>query len=163
MHSFSAIATVDKLTAYQLREAAHDLRNAALVVYYAGHAKGALVARKTGAVCAVGAIQLATKDKLLADEVYHGAPVYWHSVVSPASLVSGELWNRAEGAILVLAANVPTDLCADCTSLYDGDPWQTVTHYNDFHCRSGTILYRLLREAAEQADALSHRRALQVA
>lgn len=149
--------TVGKLTADQLRAAANDLRNAALVVYYAGHGRGAMTNRKTGTVCALGAIELATARRLITSRFNYGR-IYWLANVEGADHPGTEAWNRANAATLVLAENIPTHLCVDCVQLHDGEPWRQVTHYNDTHCQSGSVLYRMLRQAAEQADEWADQR-----
>lgn len=150
--------TWEKLTEHQLATAAADLRNAALVLKHAGHYQGALVSQCTGAVCQIGAIDLATYRKLVGPEIPKG----WEAITGkrrfwPDYVVTDQEHNlyRGENAIGCLAATVPTGLCALCE--YDGDavddePWKVVSHYNDMHCVSASLAINVMRMAADKAD-----------
>lgn len=154
--------TYGGLTVAQLAQAAKDLRNAALVVQHAGYYKGSLVDVNTGMVCVVGAIELATYKRLEHrkfpgphGDAYYGTP--------QRQYIDGGAY-RAEAAIIALADFVPTGLCFDCTEhepcrchsapceAQPREPWEIVTHYNDQHCRSGTMAYNVLNLAADETE-----------
>lgn len=144
------------LTIGQLAQAAHDLRNAALVVEHAGHTTGAL-ADTDGRVCMAGAIDLATYRRL--DSRGGG-----HFMAPHRERYTDAECYRAEAAIRAAAEFVPTDLCPLCDDesracprpdtcgCQPREPWEIVTHYNDQHC-TGVVAANVLRLAAEQAEA----------
>lgn len=138
--------TIDKLTPSQLAGAAADLRNAALVVKHAGHFQGALVDRHSGAVCAVGGIELATYKRLV--EPIRGV---WGTFVNPgtASGPSDRDLYRCDNAVIVLAAMIPDELCDLCN--YPKEPWEKVTHWNDNHCVSPELAQNMMNLAADDA------------
>lgn len=158
------------LTEYQLATAAHDLRNAALVIKHAGHYQGALCDPAKGSVCAVGAIDLATYRTLNTAL----PPAFAEAGIRPKqgffyNLGYTETWgeaghNRAESAIVCLAEFIPPELCdecpehmhCECQSPYcdaHSEPWKIVTHYNDTHCVNDDLAINMMRLAADKAEA----------
>jgi hypothetical protein len=159
--------TWDKLTAEQLDGAAHDLRNAALVIKHSGHFKGALCDENTGQVCIVGAIDLATYRRMVNPNATGG----YYALPQAEHIESGTY--RAENAIIVMASFIPTTLCDDCDDdkynakckcdlpLCTGEPrepWEMVTHYNDNHCIGGSHAYNMLLLAGESARLLAEQK-----
>lgn len=156
----------EDLTAGQLITAAWDLHNAALVVKHAAYFKGSLVDRETGAVCMVGAIELATYKELAhypGDQAGY-APT-WFANIQHTYVESGTL--RAECAITVLADFVPNGLCVHCDDeliaqhcdcfphcAEPREAWEIATHYNDRHCQGGTMAVNVLNLAADHAEEL---------
>lgn len=144
--------TTTRLTVEQLEEAAADLRNAALVVSHAGHAKHSLVDFITGGVCAAGAVEVATFKKLVSDFTDVTSTCYIAVDVGP--------WQdapryRAEACYAVLGQFLPDDLCDDCAPGTFVESWEVVTHYNDMHCTGGKMLVNVLVMAAEHAEKLA--------
>lgn len=149
--------TWEKLTAAQLIGAAHDLRNAAMVIKHVGHYKGALVNDKDGRVCAVGAIEIATYKTYYATHPnLPDAFFYATGWDDPGA-------QRSEAAIISLAAMIPTGLCRECDpdrkcacgcgNDYEFEPFAVVTHYNDEHCLGGTYAMNMMQLAADNAEA----------
>lgn len=152
--------TLDRLTTFQLDTAAHDLRNAALVVKHAGHFKNAAMDPSTGRVCAAGAIDLATYRRM----------GYLGHVKVYAFIEDYGDNHRAENAYEVLADFLPEALCDKCDlelkcKKHPGEdcksaitPWEKVTHYNDTHCIGGDLLINMMNCAADRAVTLAAER-----
>lgn len=161
---------LDDLTPAQLEQGAADLRNAAYVVDTLGHTKGLMLDYETGAVCATGAIDVATDKRRLTSRtrlrpLSDGSNTYF------ALVFQGDTANprREYIAYTLLADFLPTELCSDCDynavcncpgSHYphakpDVSTWKRVVHYNDAHCTSGELLSNMLVIAAERAEMLA--------
>jgi hypothetical protein len=143
--------TIDKLTPSQLVGAAADLRNAALVIKHAGHFQGALVDRHTGAVCAVGGVELATYKRLV--QPIKG--VWGTFVINDGGWdrLSDRDTYRCDNAIIVLADMIPNELCDLCAA--DREPWEKVTHWNDNHCVTPELAQNVMGLAADAAMRLA--------
>lgn len=151
---------IDALTCAQLEGAAADLRNAALVIKHAGHFRGALTCRDTGAVCAVGAIDLATYKRLV--QPIKGV---WGTFIHDEYADSGAY--RASHAVVALADFVPDDLCASCRGDFEChcgedcgrrglEPFEKVTHWNDNHAVTPDLAIGIINCAADRAAAKAH-------
>lgn len=141
-----SVGRIDKLTPSQLVEAAADVRNAALVIKHAGHFRGALTDRKSGAVCAVGGIEVATYKRLT--QVVDGV---WGTFEQPS--VNDRDVYRCDNAIIVLAAFIPEGLCDQCEK--PTEMWEKVTHWNDNHCVSQQLAENMFTLAADNAMRLA--------
>jgi len=159
-----------QLTQHQLVTAAHDLRNAAMVIKHAGHFQGSLVDYASGSVCAVGAIELATY-KTLVTRTFSMSPSAGFMGLSLHHDDPGLF--RCEAAITVLADMIPTGLCSSCDpeascecgckNTREMEPFDLVTHYNDQHCTGDKVAINMMRLAADKAEATadSRRQALE--
>lgn len=150
---------ITRLHAKQLDWAADDLRNASLVVKHAHHFKGTHVDRRTGRVCILGAIELATYKELV-DMGTDGQP-FWVTMSREDWALNGIY--RCDSAILVLAEVIPEGLCPACEEgkLFKG--WERVAHYNDNHCIAEALAINMLRLAADYAQQLAEERRMLVA
>lgn len=161
---------LDDLTPAQLEQGAADLRNAAYVVDTVGYTTRFLVNAMTGAVCATGAIDLATGGRWLTKRTrvrpIHGGSDGYFALI-PRDLDGDQ--DRPRRAYALLADFLPTKLCDGCD--YDKpcdcqfpavqhvrhftSAWERVVHYNDLHCTSGELLSNMLVIAAERAEILA--------
>lgn len=136
--------SLDTIAREDLETAIADLRNAALVVEHAGHHRGSLMAAKTGALCALAAVEVATYR-----------PLEYLSHVGVFVLNTNRRTTfRTHNALRVLADFLPPELCDKCLELYAEEPGDFATqvaHYNDFHCPSGTVLVNMMHLAADEA------------
>jgi hypothetical protein len=141
------------------RQTAADLRNASLIAEHAGLARGEYVSSE-GAVCAEGAIHLATGVMLLHGYSAGGPTAYIYA--RPQRIAQQDRERRSAAAIEALAPLLSTDCAGRCSMYWHRHPAQPdhvvdagekVFHYNDFICRGGEELALLLLQAAEKLEA----------
>ena len=146
-HNPDYVSKYEDLTPEQLAMAAYDLSNASQIARRAGHATGCTLDRITGAVCMVGAIEVATYKEIYTNDVGE-----FYDLTTEEWVEEGV--ERADAAILVMARVLPRDLCDNCpddrhhTESY---PFTMITHFSDFHCTGAQQSARLLDLAAEVA------------
>jgi hypothetical protein len=154
------------LTAHNLRTAAADLHNAARIVDHLGHDRGQMVDTTSAAVCAVGAVNLATSHQLVAIE--YVAPYQFGGAADTVNHFYDQrirerhdfsrptnLFHREQVASWCLATFLPQGMCDECN--IDGQGWKPraatdiVIHYNDNHCVGGHVLINMMNLAADMA------------
>jgi hypothetical protein len=147
-HHPEYIATYESLTKEELERAVGDLANASQIARRAGHATGCTLDRITGAVCMVGAIEVATYKEIFTNDVGE-----FYDLTTEEWVEAGV--ERADAAILVLAYILPSGLCSGCP--VDGHgvetfPFSKITHFSDFHCTGPQQSARLLDLASTVAE-----------
>lgn len=150
------VSTYEELTKEDLEGAANDLANASQVARYAGHSYGCSLDRITGAVCMVGAIEVATYKEIYTNDVGE-----FFDLTTEEWVEDGV--QRADAAILTLAKVIPGGLCSGCPvdRHHVGTfPYTKITHFSDFHCTGSQQAARLLDLASIVAHEAAEARAL---
>ena len=150
------VSTYEELTKEDLEGAAHDLANASRVSRYAGHAYGCTLDRITGAVCMVGAIEVATYKEIYTNDVGE-----YFDLTTEEWVERGV--QRADSAILTLAEVIPGGLCSGCPvdrHHVESFPFSKITHFSDFHCTGPQQAARLLDVASIIAEEAARCRSL---
>jgi hypothetical protein len=123
-------------------QTARDLREAARLVIKHGYTRGTYVDPDSGALCAFGALGVATN--LLRIGRSMGRFYIDGFCGSPA----GAAEERAYAVARAVAPLLPTCHGTDGTSAMN-----TIIHFNDVHCAGGPELAALFIEAAEKVEA----------
>ncbi len=150
-----------------------DLRNAALVLEYAGHARAEFMNGQSGTVCADGALKLATYNRIyverpnllaldaIYDDLYEEQLGEYHSGLL-------ERYRAARDALVDLLPERCTREDHQETDPFSGEPFWTcqgdrftgvlvdserIHHYNDWECQGGDEAADLFIQAAEKVRA----------